>query len=153
MNDEGILTLERHLRAPLQTVFDALTRAEQLVQWWGPEGSQVEACEIDLVVEGSWRITLRLPEGTLRPVGGRFTHIETDRLRYSWCWEGEATTTMVDIRLSATSPDETNLTLKQYQFNDAEVMSAHNRGWQSTLARLHTHLSDSESHNRAGVNL
>lgn len=46
-------------------VFEALTRAEHVKQWWGRlgEGYSVPVCEIDLRVGGAWRFVNRHPKG------------------------------------------------------------------------------------------
>ena len=59
------IRLTRLFSAPRQLVFDAMTRAEHVREWWGRlgDGYAVPVCEIDLRVGGAWRFVNRHPKG------------------------------------------------------------------------------------------
>jgi uncharacterized protein YndB with AHSA1/START domain len=59
------IRMTRLFDAPRALVFDAMTRAEHVIQWWGRlgEGYSVPVCEIDLRVGGRWRFVNRHPSG------------------------------------------------------------------------------------------
>jgi uncharacterized protein YndB with AHSA1/START domain len=63
-SDEEI-RMTRLFNAPRDLVFEAMTRPEHVVQWWGRlgEGYSVPVCEIDLRVGGKWRFVNRHPKG------------------------------------------------------------------------------------------
>ena len=63
-SDEEI-RLTRLFDAPRHLVFEAMTKPEHVVQWWGRlgEGYSVPVCEIDLRVGGRWRFVNRHPKG------------------------------------------------------------------------------------------
>ncbi len=49
------ITIKRTFDAPQNLVWDAFTKCEYLVNWWGPEGWSLTECEMDLRPGGSWR--------------------------------------------------------------------------------------------------
>jgi uncharacterized protein YndB with AHSA1/START domain len=108
------LTFERSYAAPVETVWQAWTRAEVLREWWGPDKTAVAECEIDLRVGGTIHVVTEAGErmgkyqGTRWPMTGTFSLIEENaRLAYdarSWT-EGEEETTTIqhvnDLTLTA----------------------------------------------------
>ena len=48
------IRLERLVDAPAAAVFAAWTRAEEIAQWWDPDGVPLVRCEIDLKPGGSF---------------------------------------------------------------------------------------------------
>jgi uncharacterized protein YndB with AHSA1/START domain len=57
------LVLTRTYEAPRALVFDCLTKPEHLVHFWAPKPFTVPFCEIDLKVGGTWRYSMRSPDG------------------------------------------------------------------------------------------
>jgi uncharacterized protein YndB with AHSA1/START domain len=55
--------LTRVFDAPRALVFEAWTRPEHVKQWYGCKISTLRNCEIDLRVGGSYRYTMRAPDG------------------------------------------------------------------------------------------
>ncbi len=53
------IVMTRLFDAPRTVVFDAWTRPELVRRWFGPHGSELIECEIDLRVGGRWRYRLR----------------------------------------------------------------------------------------------
>ncbi len=53
------LTLVRRIRARPQIVFDAVTTAEGIAQWWGPDAGPVLVAESDPRVGGRYRVRFR----------------------------------------------------------------------------------------------
>lgn len=98
-------TFERTYAAPLEEVWQAWTRPELLRQWWGPEGTTITECEVELRVGGRFYVVMEAGEGmgkyrsTRWPLEGTFTHLEPQqRLVYdarSWT-EGEQETTTIE---------------------------------------------------------
>jgi uncharacterized protein YndB with AHSA1/START domain len=79
------LVTKRTIRASAKCLFDAWTRPEQLVAWWGPRPVTCRAAEIDLRVGGRYRIVNALPDGATRAIEGTFEIIEPERkLVYTW---------------------------------------------------------------------
>jgi len=59
------IRLTRLFDAPRHLVFEAMTRPEHIVRWWGRlgEGYSVPVCEVDLRPGGRWRHVNRHPQG------------------------------------------------------------------------------------------
>ena len=57
--------MSRLFNASRRLVFEAMTRPEHVMRWWGclGEGYSVPVCEIDLRVGGRWRFVNRHPKG------------------------------------------------------------------------------------------
>ncbi len=54
----------RTLRAPRALVYKCYTDPKHMVHFWGPRGSSLAECRIDLRVGGVWRVVWRFPDGS-----------------------------------------------------------------------------------------
>jgi Activator of Hsp90 ATPase homolog 1-like protein len=66
------LELERVLPAAPSVVFRAVSAAEELAQWWGPEGFSVASVDFDPRVGAAYRIEMQPPEGDPSDITGQF---------------------------------------------------------------------------------
>ena len=57
------LTIERKFIAPIQIVWDAWTKSEQIGLWWGPQGMQTKVIQHDFKLGGSWKYVMTMPNG------------------------------------------------------------------------------------------
>lgn len=57
------LTLERSFSAPIETVWEALTNADQLKKWWCPDGFKAAEISVDLKKGGMFRYCFKNSEG------------------------------------------------------------------------------------------
>ena len=57
------LVLKRTIKAPRKLVFECLTQAKHLTQFWAPKPFTTPKCKVDLRPEGKWLYTFRSPEG------------------------------------------------------------------------------------------
>lgn len=64
---EREIVLTRTYDAPRELVWDALTQAEHLTEWWGPDGFTITIAEIDVRPGGVWRFLMHGPDGTDYP--------------------------------------------------------------------------------------
>jgi uncharacterized protein YndB with AHSA1/START domain len=69
------IVLSRVFDAPRRLVFEACTRPEHVAQWWGPRGTTLSVCEIDLRPGGGWRFVLRGPDGQDHPFKGVYREV------------------------------------------------------------------------------
>ncbi len=69
------IVLTRVFDAPRPVVFDAWTKPEYLVRWWGPGGFTLPLCEIDLRPGGRYRFVLKSPDGSEFPVTGTYLDV------------------------------------------------------------------------------
>lgn len=60
----NVISLTRVYDAPLQSVWDAWTIAEEVAQWWGPRGFTLTTHSRDLRTGGHWHYTMHGPDGT-----------------------------------------------------------------------------------------
>jgi uncharacterized protein YndB with AHSA1/START domain len=59
------LTITRVFDAPRDLVWKAVTEGERLMHWWGPKGFTPLMCEVDLRPGGTFRYSLRAPDGSI----------------------------------------------------------------------------------------
>ena len=87
-NDNEIV-MTRHFDAPRQLVFDAHTKPEHIVRWFGLRGETMPVCEVDLRVGGHWRYVLTW-QGEEMGMYGTFQEIDPpERVVTTENFEGE----------------------------------------------------------------
>jgi uncharacterized protein YndB with AHSA1/START domain len=70
MNNTGSNIANRELLhtylidAPVETVWAAWTKPEQIVIWWGPNGFTNTIHQMDVQPEGEWKFNMHGPDGT-----------------------------------------------------------------------------------------
>jgi uncharacterized protein YndB with AHSA1/START domain len=134
------LTLVRRIRARPQIVFDAVTTAEGIAQWWGPDAGPVLLAEVDPRVGGRYRVRfLRMLDRTEYESSGEFLEIiPPERVLMSWRWKdgvpdpGES---RVEITLRAFAGG-TELTFVHSQLSDEAARRSHEAGWTGALDKL-----------------
>jgi uncharacterized protein YndB with AHSA1/START domain len=133
------LTLVRRIKARPQIVFDAVTTAEGIAQWWGPDAGPVLLAESDPRVGGRYRVRFRLLAGTEHESSGEFLEIvRPERVVMSWRWKGgaeDAGESRVEIKLRAI-PEGTELTFTHAQLQDEDSRRSHEEGWTGALDKL-----------------
>ena len=87
-NELEIVTT-RKFDAPLELVFDVLTRAEHVRNWFAPFKDQVTECSIDFRVGGDYHIVFVTPDGKECSFRGTYLEIEPPtRTVATWLFEG-----------------------------------------------------------------
>jgi uncharacterized protein YndB with AHSA1/START domain len=136
------LTLVRRIAARPSIVFDALTTAEGVAAWWGPDDLPVVHAAIDARVGGAFRVRFRTLDGQEHEAFGEFLEVvRPRRLVMSWryAFGGEPE------ELDRTSRIEIGLrpidTCAELIFTHAELRNdasrtSHERGWTGSLAKL-----------------
>jgi uncharacterized protein YndB with AHSA1/START domain len=77
------LVISRILNAPRELVYDAWTKPEHIINWWGPDGFTNSIHEMNVKPGGVWRFMMHGPDGTDYP--NRITFLEVvkpERLVY-----------------------------------------------------------------------
>jgi len=139
------LTLVRRIRARPQIVFDAVTTAEGITHWWGPDAGPVLLAEADPRVGGRYRVRFRrVLDSTEYESSGEFLEVvRPERVVMSWRWKdgmpdpGES---RVEITLKAV-PEGTELTFVHSQLHDEETVRSHEEGWAGALDKLEAYLA------------
>jgi uncharacterized protein YndB with AHSA1/START domain len=143
------LVLIRVFDAPRPLVFAAWTNAEEVANWWGPQGFVSVSCELDLRPGGRWRRAMRSPDGRLHVGRGVYREIVApERLVFTYAWEdndGEpGHETLVTVTF-AERGDKTELTLRQALFETVTARDAHRGGWASCFERFAEYLASPSS--------
>jgi uncharacterized protein YndB with AHSA1/START domain/dihydrofolate reductase len=77
---ERELVITRVFEAPAHLLFEAHSKREHLLKWFGPKGWPLTKCEVDFRVGGRFRFAMTGPSGTENPpFGGEYLEIERDR--------------------------------------------------------------------------
>ena len=85
-NREGVAT--RVFDAPRELVWEAMTRPEHLRRWYGPRGTELVSCDIDLRPGGAFRYVLRTPEGHEAAFSGVYREVvRPERVVNTWEFE------------------------------------------------------------------
>jgi len=138
------LTLVRRIRARPQIVFDAVTTAEGIAHWWGPDAGPVLLSESDPRVGGRYRVRFRKLDGTEHESSGEFLEIvRPEHVVMSWRWKGgveDPGESRVEMRLRAI-PEGTELTFIHSRLHDEETSRSHEEGWAGALDKLEAHLA------------
>ena len=83
------IVLTRDFDAPIQLVFDVLTKPEHVTRWFAPYDEKVTVCEIDLRVGGDYHIVMVTSDGTECSFRGTYLEIEPPaRTVETWIFEG-----------------------------------------------------------------
>jgi uncharacterized protein YndB with AHSA1/START domain len=79
----------REFDAPIELVFDVLTKPEHVRNWFAPFEDTVTVCEIDLRVGGHYHIVFVTGDGTECSFRGTYLEIEPPtRVVDTWLFEG-----------------------------------------------------------------
>ena len=140
------LTLVRRIKARPSIVFQALTTAEGISQWWGPDAGPVLIAEADPRVGGRFRVRFRrLEDATEYETRGEFLElVPPERVVMSWRWQdglvdpGES---RVEMTLRAV-PEGTEITLSHTRLSDEESRASHEAGWMGALDKLTARLTE-----------
>jgi uncharacterized protein YndB with AHSA1/START domain len=137
------LTLVRRIRARPHIVFDAMTTAEGIAQWWGPDAGPVLVAESDPRVGGRYRVRFRLLDESEHESSGEFLElVPPEKVVMSWRWKGgeeDPNESRVEITLRPV-PEGTELTFTHAQLHDEDSRRSHEDGWTGALNKLETWL-------------
>jgi uncharacterized protein YndB with AHSA1/START domain len=141
------LTLVRRIRARPAVVFQALTSAEGIAHWWGPDGGPVLLAESDARVGGFFRVRFRLLDGTEHESTGQYLELVAGRrvvMSFQWTVggdpdeRGEVSRVVIEL---APADAGTELTFTHERLKTEATRSSHERGWAGALHKLERYLS------------
>lgn len=69
-------SIVRSFDAPVALVYRCYTTPEHMAHFWGPRGSTLTVCDIDLKVGGVWRVRWEFPDGRAWGYSSVYTAIE-----------------------------------------------------------------------------
>jgi uncharacterized protein YndB with AHSA1/START domain len=67
--------MSRVFQAPRELVFAACTEPRHMAQWWGPRGSTLPVCEMDVRPGGTYRFVQHAPDGSLHAFHGTYREV------------------------------------------------------------------------------
>jgi uncharacterized protein YndB with AHSA1/START domain len=142
------LEISRLFDAPPSLVFKVWTTREHLVRWWGPKDFSSTSEKLEFREGGSYRHTIRGPDGHNHGMSGIFREIvEPKRIVFTFAWDDEhgepADETLVTVTMKPEGQG-TRLTFRQEPFADAAARDSHTEGWGEVLDKLGTYLAAGE---------
>lgn len=129
------LRIERTYPVTPERLFAFVTQRQNLLQWWGPQGTSVDEDDLDLSRTGPWSLVLVGPKGRFAMRGTVTAVTPPHAVEFTMNVPG------VDVGESTVrfeiAPDGSGarLTLIQSGITD-EMVEMGKHGWGSTLARL-----------------
>ena len=142
------LIITRDYRASPERVFDALTVAESLSQWFGPASVTARHLSVDPKPGGAYQLEMHHDDGSVYPLSGSFVEVSRPRrLVMTWIWgvgDYAGIETLVSFNLEPLG-EGTRLTLTHEELLDDLARDRHSEGWQSSFDCLATHLEDRSS--------
>jgi len=141
-SDTEIL-LVREFDASRHLVWKAMTTPELVKQWWGPRGSELSVCEIDLRVGGEWRFVSRGDDGTEHPFKGVYKEItEPERIVQTWIYDVAPFNEFASIETANLEEKDGRTTLRNHvqhqtkEARDGHVNAGMEGGAAETMDRL-----------------
>ena len=146
------LTLVRRIKARPSILLDAITTAEGMAGWFGPDQGPVLSAQSDARVGGQFRVHFRMMDGSEHTCSGEYLAITPEGVMMSWRWEGgmeDPGESRLEIRLRAIA-EGTELTLIHSRLLDEESRKSHEGGWTGSLDKLERHFAEKgEPHARS----
>ena len=135
------LTIVRRIAARPSIVFDALTTAEGIADWWRADEGPVVAAQSDVRVGGGYRVRFRMMDGEEHEARGEYLEIvrpERIVMSFRWVLGGEpleiGNISRVEMALRPIDSD-TELTFTHSNLRDRAEVS-HEKGWDAALEKL-----------------
>lgn len=148
------ITLVRRIKARPSIVFDALTTAEGIAAWWGPDDLPVVRAEVDARVDGAYRVRFRSIDGREHEASGTFLELVPPRrivMTYEYTFGGEpderSRISRVEFELVAFAGG-TDLTFTHTDLAGEVSARSHEHGWTGAFDKLVRIVEDME---RVGI--
>jgi uncharacterized protein YndB with AHSA1/START domain len=83
------ILITRDFEAPIALVFEAITEARHVREWFAPRGEEITVCSIDLRVGGGYHFVFVTDDGTECSFRGTYLEIEPPtRVVSTWRFDG-----------------------------------------------------------------
>jgi uncharacterized protein YndB with AHSA1/START domain len=135
------IVITRVFDAPVQLVFEAMTKPEHVRRWWGLRGGNMVVCDIDLRVGGAWRYAFREEDGSEFGFHGVYQEISPPgRWVSTEVFEGFPDAESINTVTLVEEDGKTRLTTvvlhQNREYRDGHLNSGMEPGMQQTLDRL-----------------
>jgi uncharacterized protein YndB with AHSA1/START domain len=112
--------LTRQFDAPIQLVFDVLTKPEHMNQWFAPYGCTMTECSVDLRVGGSYHQVFATEDGGECSFRGTYLEVEPPtRTVETWVFEGRPHLEVVETMELSEADAVTTMTIRLAYRNQA----------------------------------
>ena len=129
------VTIVRRIKASPAKVWAAITRPDQMIQWWGPDAGPTLRADVDVRPGGRFSVVFRLLNGDEHNPTGIYREVVPDRkLVFTWDLPGERES-LVTFLLEPTDGG-TELTLLHEHLSDEAERESHEQGWRGLLDKL-----------------
>ncbi len=130
--------LVRQIAASPDRVFDAISTAEGLAHWFGPDAGPVLISEMNPRAGGRFRVRFRMLDQSEHECTGKILELtRPTHLLMTWEWMGRESDgdSRVEFKLRAI-PQGTELTFTHTQLPSEEATRSHEQGWNGALDKL-----------------
>lgn len=139
------LRMERYFAATPEKVFAFITHMDNLLQWWGPEGTTIAEHNLDFSKVGDWSATMVSPGGDGHRVGGSVVAIEPPNfveltLRFMMP-DGDGPQSTIRFETKPDPSGGTHFLLTQSGLEEHHIADMRDKGWASALQRLENLIS------------
>ena len=129
------LRIERAYPIEPALLFAYVTKTENLLKWWGPEGTTATEANLDLTKPGPWSLVLNSHRGPFE-MRGVVKHVVSQSLvEFTMNVPGEEVDSTVRFEIASDGKGGSRFTLVQSDISD-EMVEMGKHGWGSTLGRL-----------------
>lgn len=136
------LVMRRTYDASPERVFAAWTDPAAAAVFMSPGDVKATDITMDVRVGGSYRIVMRMPDGSVMPVSGTYREVvPAKRLSMTWRWEEDNPSDERDTLLTLEFFDrggKTEFVLTHENFASTESRENHEHGWASIMEKLDT---------------
>jgi uncharacterized protein YndB with AHSA1/START domain len=130
------LKIERTYPIEPEALFAYVTETQNLVKWWGPEGTTATKVVLDFTRPGPWTLVLETPRGPFE-MRGEVLEVSPPRaVEFTMNVPGkDAPDSIVRFEIAPDGSGGSRFALIQRNITD-EMVEMGKHGWVSTLARL-----------------
>ena len=137
------LIISRVFDAPRALVFEAWTKPEHMVHWFGPNGFTLPVCEMDFRVGGKCRFCMRASDGNEHYTQGIYREVvPAERIVWTSSFEDVAGSEIVTSVTFADHEGKTKITVHQTYSFESESTRGAPQGWTETLERLAAYVAN-----------
>jgi len=135
------LVITRNFPHSQEAVYSFITENENLLKWWGIEGSVITDQNLDFTKTGPWFAVMSDANGKRYKVSGNVTNIdEPNFIELNWAWHDENDNrghqSQVRFEVSSIPDGGTHFRLIHSGLESQMSENNHKQGWISSLAKL-----------------
>ena len=139
------VTIVRNIKASPAKVWAAISRPEQMLQWWGPDAGPTLKVEADVRPGGRFSIVFQLLNGQQHNPSGVYREVVPEqKLVFTWEWTGMPERESLVTFLLKPLDGGTVLILTHDHLPDEEARESHKQGWSGLLDKLPIFLGERE---------